>query len=67
MTPQEAGRLGGKRTAEKYGREYMRTIGQKGFTVAMERFAGNPYILCNFLQKGGKWSKLNGKKIADYR
>lgn len=38
MTPQEAGRLGGEKTAETHGREFYEQIGRKGGeTVAEQR------------------------------
>jgi general stress protein YciG len=55
MTPAERGRLGGQATAKKYGREYMREIGQRGFTATQARMMGNPYLVNKLIAKLGKW------------
>jgi hypothetical protein len=38
LTKAEAGRLGGKATAKKYGPEHMRTIGKAGFAALRRKF-----------------------------
>ena len=38
MTKKEAGRLGGKATAEKYGSEHMAEIGRKGAEATWTKY-----------------------------
>lgn len=43
MTKAEAGRLGGLRTVEIYGKEHMRTIGEIGAMVFHEKYSLQPF------------------------
>ena len=42
MTKTEAGRLGGKATARKYGKEHMAEIGRKGAETTWTRYTLQP-------------------------
>ena len=42
MTKAEAGRLGGKATAKKYGNEHMAEIGKKGAEATWEKYTLQP-------------------------
>ena len=42
MTKAQAGRLGGKATAEKYGKEHMAEIGKRGAEVTWTRYSMQP-------------------------
>jgi len=45
QTAREAGRMGGLKVVEKYGREWMRKIGSKGFHATVKKHYGGDYRL----------------------
>lgn len=54
MTRTEAGRLGGRATVARHGREYMSKIGRRGFSVTVERYwAGDRKACLRRLQELG--------------
>lgn len=67
----ERGRLGGKRTAEKYGSDHFRQIGQKGFDALVLRL-GDYGAAVSYLQKHHGMAKrpksewANGDRWRDH-
>jgi general stress protein YciG len=59
MTKQEAGRLGGKATSLKYGKEHFSRLGKKGFKALCRKFPGN--------SRRFALMHLNGKGIVKAR
>ena len=68
MTKKEAGKLGGKATAEKYGRKYMRDIGSRGGYALHEKYSLQPYCTYDFALvdrvTGKTVARLSGRRIA---
>lgn len=57
MTRQEAGRLGGLKTLERYGKTHMSKLGRAGFRALCRKFRGN--------SRSDALAYLNGKgKVA---
>lgn len=48
MTKAEAGSLGGKKTAERHGRQHMQAIGRKGAQVTWSKYQLIPLPLREF-------------------
>jgi len=60
MTPQESGRLGGRATAERHGKEHMARIGAAGYRTTVQRhFAGDGIKCQNWLGKTPGVPRLN--------
>ncbi len=49
MTKAQAGSLGGKATVAKYGREYMREIGKRGYKVTVSKYVKLPANLSQWV------------------
>ena len=48
MTRKEAGALGGRKTFERFGRDYMRQIGARGAETLWRRYRLTPFQLNKF-------------------
>jgi hypothetical protein len=62
LTKAEAGRLGGKATARKYGPEHMRAIGKAGFAALRRKFGFNVQDPANGGGLGAlRWLRRQGR------
>lgn len=60
MTPQQAGRLGGKATVQKHGVQHMAKIGKKGADTLHSRYNMIPVLFNDFAYV----SKATGEIVA---